>query len=141
MSSSGAQQLGLALAARAHFLEAALGVLPDRQHVVAADEDVDFADAELLARHVDGMQDGEDGVAVLLDLRPLVAVARVLHRQLVQVEFVLHGGQFRGVGVLQRHPDEAVRSVDVGLDLALGDFGEFPAVLVGDAIDQHGEES
>ena len=37
------QQLGLALGARAHVLEAALGAVAHRQHVVAADEDVDLA--------------------------------------------------------------------------------------------------
>ncbi len=136
-----AQQLRLALAARAHLREAALGVLPRREHVIAADEHVHLADLQLVARHLDGVQHGEDRIAVFLDLGTLVAVVGVLHRQRVQVELVLHLGQLGGVGVPQRHPDEAVRAADVGLDLALGDLGELLAVLVGDAIDQHLAES
>ena len=92
-------------------------MLPHRQHVVPADEHVHLADLQLLARHLDGVQHGEQRVAVLLDLGPLVAVVRVLDRQLVQVELVLHLGELGGVGVAQRHPDEAVRAADVGLDL------------------------
>ena len=87
------------------------------------------------------MQHGKHRIAVLLDLGPLVPVVRVLDRQLVQVEFVLQLGEFRGVGVLELHPDEAARAAEVGTDLALLDLGEFFSVLVGGAIDQHERQS
>jgi len=67
-------------------------VLAHRQHEVAADEDVHFADFELVAHHLDGIDDNEEQVAIFLDLRPLVAMARILDRQRVQVELVLHLG-------------------------------------------------
>ena len=69
-----AQQLGLALAARADVREAALGAAADREHVVRAGEDVHLADAQVLPLQLDGVQHDEERVAVLLDLRPLVAV-------------------------------------------------------------------
>jgi hypothetical protein len=85
-----AQQLGLALAARAHAEEALLGAVADRQHVVRPGEDVDLADVQLLAGDLHHVQHGEDLAAVFLDLGPLVAVARVLDRELVQVELPAH---------------------------------------------------
>ena len=132
------QQLRLALGARAHPEEALLAVLAYREHVVAADEDVDFADPELVAHHVDGVQHDEQQVAVFLDLRSLMTVARVLHRQRVQLEFLLHPRQLFLGGIAQRHPHEAARPLQEVLDVALVDVGELAAFLVGDTVDQHG---
>ena len=84
------------------------------------------------------MQHHEQRVAVFLDLRALVPVARVLHRQLVQVELRLHLGQLLLRRIGQRHPDEAARPLQVIADLPLVDIRELLAVLVGDAVDQHG---
>ena len=79
----------------------------------------------------------EQRVAVFLDLGTLVAVARVLDRELVQVEFLLHRGELARPGILQRDPDEAVGAADVVADVLGWDVGELLAVLVGDAVDQH----
>jgi len=133
-----AQQLRLAFAARAHVLESALGVAAHRDHVIPAHEDVELAHAQVFAAHIDGVQDEEERIPVLLDLRPLVAVARVLHRQLVQVELLLHRREL-GIGrVAQGNPDEAVGTREVAADLARVDFRELAAVLVSDAGDKHG---
>jgi len=83
------------------------------------------------------MQHREQLVAILLQLGALVAVARVLHRQLVQAELALHLQQVLLGGVAQRHPDKAAGPGQVVVDLALGDVGELAAVLVGDAVDEH----
>ena len=81
----------------------------------------------------------EDGVAVLLDLRPLVAVARILDGQLVQAELAAASAtQLVVGGVAQRHPDEAFGPVHPVADVLDRDVGQLAAVLVGDAVDQHG---
>jgi len=129
------KELGLALGARAHVGEAALGALAHREHVVAAGEDVELADLELLARHLDGLQHHEQRVAVVLDLRALVAVARVLHRERVQVELLAHLLELGLGGVAQRHPHEAAGPCEVVADLAPLDIGELAAFLVRDAVD------
>ena len=87
-------------------------------------------------RDLDRVQHDEQRVAVLLDLRPLVAVARVLDRELVQVELLLHLLELGLGGVLERHPDEAAGPREVVADLAHVDVGELAAVLVGDAVDR-----
>jgi hypothetical protein len=81
---------------------------------------------------------GEQAVAVLLDLGPLVAARRVFDRQFVQVEFLLHLAHLVVGGVAQRDPDEAVGLVEVVADVLDRDVGQFFAFLVGDAVDQHG---
>ena len=86
-----AQQVRLALGALAHAEEALRRAAAHREHEVGADEDADLADLQLVGgRELDHVHDREHGVAVLLDLRPLVAVARVLDRQVVQAELALH---------------------------------------------------
>ena len=131
-----AQQLRLALGARAHAEKALLAVQSHREHVVAADEDVDLADLQLVTDHVDGVHHDEQQVAVFLDLRPLVPVARVLHRQRVQVELLLHRGELVLGRIAQRHPHEAAGALQVVPDVALVDVGELAALLVGDAVDE-----
>jgi hypothetical protein len=135
------EKLGLALAARADFLEAAIDMASDREHVVAPDEDRDLSDAKLIACRLDEMQHREHHVAVFLDLRPLVPVPGVLHRERVEIELLLHLCKFGVVRVFQCNPHEAVRAADVVADIALVDVGELLAVLIGDAVDQHGAAS
>jgi hypothetical protein len=71
-------------APRAHVGEPPRGTVAHGQHVVLAHEDVDLADGQAIGADVHGVQDDEQRVAILLDLRPLVAVAGVLDGQLVQ---------------------------------------------------------
>ncbi len=132
-----AQQLRLALGARPHAEESMLGVLAHRKHVVAADEDVDLADLQLVAGHLHRVHHHEEQVAVLLDLRPLMPLARVLHGERMQVELLLHLGELLDGRVAQRHPHEAARALQVVADVALVDVRELAAFLVGDAVDQH----
>jgi hypothetical protein len=133
-----AQHVRLALRAAAHLQQALPAAVADGQHEVAAHEDVDLAGRELVGgRQFHRVEDGEQRVAVLLDLGPLVPVQRVLHREFVQVELVLHRVQLLVGGVLQRDPDEAVRPRQVLADLRDRNVGELAAVLVGDAVDQH----
>jgi hypothetical protein len=55
------------------------------------------------------VQHDEQRRAVLVDLRPLVALLRVFDRELVEAELLLQRRQLGGLGILQRDPDEAVR--------------------------------
>ncbi len=77
-------------------------------------------------------------MAVLLELGSLVAVARVLDGERVQVELLLHLGELGLGGVLERHPHEAAGAREIAADLALVDLRELAAVLVHHAIDEHG---
>ena len=101
-----AQQLGFALATCTHFLKAALGVTAHGQHVVAAREYRHFTHAQFALVRFDDVQHREQAVAVVLDLRPLVAVARVFDRQRMQIELRLHLLERRRIRIAQRHPDE-----------------------------------
>ena len=133
------QELRLALGAGAHAEEALLRPVARRKHEVLADEDVDLADDEVVGRaELHGMQHGEQRVVVLLDLRPLVAVPRILDRQVVQAELLLHLRELFGRRVLQRHPDEAAGLGQVVADVVDRAIGELGAVLVGHAVDEHG---
>ena len=138
-----AQEIGLTLGARAHGAEADLRAVTHREHVVGTDEDIDFADQELLGAVVvlhflDRLQDGEQRIAVLLDLRALVTLARVLDGELVEAELERHLVQLLARGLEQRNPDEAVRTADVFADVLNRDVGDLAALLVRDAADQHG---
>jgi len=68
----------------------------------------------------------------------LVAVARVLDRELVQLELPAHLLELCVAGVAQRHPDEAAGLGEVVVDLALRDVGQLFSFLVDDAVDEHG---
>ena len=83
------------------------------------------------------MQHDEHHVAVLLDLGPLVALARILHGQLVQAEFLLHLRQFFVRRVAQRHPDKGVGLVQPVADVVHADVGKLAPVFVGNTIDEH----
>src|SRR5674476_1359443 len=65
-------------------------------------------------------------------------LAGVLDRQVVQTEFFLHLFEFGFGGIAQRHPDETIRPFKVIADFFDREVGEFDAVLVGNAIEQHG---
>ncbi len=137
-----AQQLGLALGARAHAGEAELRTVPDRQHVIDADKDVDLADAQLVAAilaadDLGRMQHGEQRVAVFLDLRPLVTLARILDGELVEVELARDLVELALRRLEHRHPDEAVGTMHVLAHVGDGNVGDLPAIFVGDAADEH----
>src|ERR1700682_1534291 len=103
--------MGLAPAARAHPLETALAVQAHRQDVVGADKDFDLADLEIVALKFDRLQNREQRVAILFKLWPLMPVARVLNRQLVQPKLLAHLLELCGLWILQRNPDETIRSL------------------------------
>jgi hypothetical protein len=115
----------------------------DSQHVVRTDEQIDLAGDEVVAAvgslfALDRMQDGEQRIAVLLDLGPLVAMARVVDRELVQAELLRHFVQLVHRRLEQRHPDEAVGPAYVLADILARDVGKLAAVLVRDTADEHG---
>jgi hypothetical protein len=111
------EQLGLALAAFAHVLEPLFGAAANRQHIVAADEDIDLADLQFVVDDFDRMQHGEQRIPIFLDLGTLVAMLRIFHRQFVQAEFPLHLGEFFGSGLVQRDPDKTFRPADILADI------------------------
>ena len=58
-----------------------------------------------------GVKDDEQGIAVELDLRPLVRVLCVFDRKGVEVEFLLHLLEQRLVGLMHPDPNEGLRLV------------------------------
>ena len=67
-----------------------------------------------------------------------MALMRVLDGEIVQAEFRLHRLQLGGFGIFQRHPDEATGLVDEQMNLIDRNVGQLFAVLISNAIDQHG---
>ncbi len=113
--------------------------MPHGKHIVRADKHVDLADQQLVVViHLDRMHDCEQRLAVLFDLRSLVAHQRVFDSEFVQAELFLHHAELVRTRVLQCDPDEALGPRNVLADVFDRDIGELAAILVGRAIDQHG---
>ena len=91
-SSSGSSSIRLRTAARS-----GAWLCRTVMHEVRADEDVDLAELDLLdvVEVAGGAQHDEQGVAVALQLRPLVGDDGVLDRQLVQPELLGDGAELR----------------------------------------------
>ena len=106
-----------------------------RQDVIGTDENVDLADVQLVVLDFDRLQHGEQRVAVLLDLRPLMAVPGIFDGELVQVEFLLHFLELARRRILERDPDEAIGTLHIFADVFLRNVGELLAFLVRDAVD------
>jgi len=85
--------------------------MPDGQHEVAADEQVQLPKVDLLhVVEVTGRpQNHEQGVPVAFQLRPLVRDDRVLHGQLVQAELFRHRQQLRLRRPVEPDPHHRVR--------------------------------
>ena len=75
-----------------------------RDHVAAPGEDVRLAELDLVVRPLRGAQRDEHRVAVDFELRTLVRVQRVLDREIVQAETLLHGAQQFLVRLVQSDP-------------------------------------
>ncbi len=66
-----------------------------------------------------------------------MALLRILDGKFMQPKFPLHGIKLSRLRVLERHPDKTSRLIDEQMNLADGNIRELPAVLVGNAVDQH----
>jgi len=136
------QELGLALGARADRRESDLGAMADGEDVIDADEDVDFADPDVVGAVVEldqfgGVQHRKQRIAVFLDLRPLMSLARILDRELVQAELLRHLVQLGFRWLEQSHPYETAGAMEVFADVGDRDVGQLSTLLVRDATDEH----
>ena len=123
------EQVRLALGALAHAEKALVGAVAHREHEVRADEDVDLADDQLVGGpDLDRVQDREQRVAVLLDLRTLVAVARVLDRESCRPNSRCIFSSSSGVASLSATQTKQPRPLDVIADVVDRDVGEALAV-------------
>jgi hypothetical protein len=82
--------------------------VPHGDDVGAAKEDHDLADLQLGA-HFERLQDQEEGIAIDVELRPLVGFECVLDREWVQVELACHSLELTRAGLVQCNPDELIR--------------------------------
>jgi hypothetical protein len=131
-----AQQFRLLFTAFAHLDKSLFRPLAHRQNVITSDKDADLADAELIATILDHVQHDKKRLAVLLDFWALMAFMSVFDGKVVQAEFRLHQFQFGGLGIFQRHPNEAIGPADKQMNLLDRYIGELLAVLVSGAVDE-----
>ena len=128
----------LALAPIAYADEIMLAAVADREDVVATYKDVDFSDVQFLIHHFDQVQDRKEGFAVLVHFRTLVALLRIFNRQFVQAELKPHLLELLLGCIFKSHPYKAVRADDVVVNILDRDVGKLATVLIGNAVDQHG---
>jgi hypothetical protein len=64
-----------------------------------------------------------------------MSTPRILHRQRMQSELLLHFIELGCLRIVQRHPNETVGATEILVNFTGGDFGEFPAILIHDAAD------
>ncbi|CAM5296412.1 hypothetical protein SPURM210S_04100 [Streptomyces purpurascens] len=137
---------GIGFEVLAQGTEGAVAAVADRDDEVGAGEDHDLAGVDDLAGRGqlgvldigDGLEDGEEDVAVLLDLGTLVGVDGVLDGERVQTEQFRDAGDLRLARFVQAQPDEAAPAL---ADLPYGVLHRFrfrPAetVAVDDAVDR-----
>jgi hypothetical protein len=93
-----AQEVAVSLRPVAHLAHVRGLAVPDRHHEVGPHKDVHLPELDRLgAVQVTGSpQDHKEGVAVAIELRPLVVLDGVLDRELVQPELLGHGSEFLG---------------------------------------------
>jgi hypothetical protein len=89
-------------------------------------------DVLLVFRQDRGAQHDEDGVAVLLELGPLVSELGVFNRQVVETELVLNLLEELGGGIVETDPHEDARLLEDLADVWDGDVAEAPTFRVGD---------
>ena len=115
-------QLLLLAAALEQVLDRLQRLVRDRDQEVAADEDVELAGVQApdLAVEDREVQDDEQVVGVLVDLRPLVAREDVLEVEGVEVELLLQPGALERRRALDVDPAQAgaLDRLDLGLALA-----------------------
>ena len=103
------------------------------QDIVRTGKYRNLSDPEFTSRRFYDMKNGEQGMAILLYLWPLVPDAGILHSQGVQVELPLHLVQLAFLRIMQRYPHEAIRAAHVLVNFVCGDFGGLSAILIDDA--------
>lgn len=83
--------------------------MPDADDVAGADEQMRLAEGDAAVDQLGGARDDEQGIAILLDLRPLVRMLGILDRQIVQMELRLYAQQKIAVRLQKSDPDDMVR--------------------------------
>ena len=108
-----------------------------RHDVARPDEQMRLAEGDLaLAVALRRPQHDEEGVAVLLELRPLMRAVRVLDREVVEAELVLHLVEQLLARLVQPDPDEERRIRERRRDLvAVSRVATAHALPIGGAID------
>ena len=82
-----AQQMRLALATFTYGDEMLPAVVPDRQYIIAPDENVHLADTKTFLRQFQQMHDDEQRIAIILDFGALVFAGHVFQNQSMQSVF------------------------------------------------------
>ena len=117
-----------AFASFAHRSVGRRGAVPDRHDISFADEQMRLAECDAVAIELCRPRHDEQGVAILLDLRPLMGVVGVLDGEIVQLELLLHAVQHRDVRFMQSDPDHMARPAAPVRGVIDADVGDAPAI-------------
>jgi len=85
------------------------GAMPDSDDIALANEDMGFAEGDPAIDKLSRAGDDEQGIAILLDLGPLVRMLGVFDRQFMQMELCLDAQQQLAIGFEQPDPDDMAR--------------------------------
>lgn len=80
--------------------------MADADDIAVADKDMRFAKRDALVDQLGRAGNDEERVAILFELRALMGVRRVLDRERMQVELLLHAMEEVGIGLEQSDPDD-----------------------------------
>jgi hypothetical protein len=106
-----------------------------RHEIAIADEDMGLAEGDAALGQLCGPRHDEQGLAILLDLRPLMGVVGVLNREIMQVELLLHGAEQRDVRLVQADPDHVAGFRSPARGFADRDIGDALSVDIGAGSD------
>ncbi len=109
-----------------------------RDDVAAADEEMRLAEGDAAVDHLRRARDDEQAVAVLLDLRPLMGVARVLDGEIVQAELALNPPQELVGRLVQADPDDVAGLLRPGAGVLDRDVDDPPAADIDAGRDDAG---
>ena len=106
-------------------------VLPEENVNLAVLNGARFRGLRLL--DLSGAEHDEQRVLVTFELRPLVGRQRVLDREIVEPELLLHLAKQRLVGLEEANPHERVGAFDDVADVVERHVADAPAVRIRDA--------
>ena len=101
-----------------------------RDHIAAPDEQMGFAEDDLLAHHMGRTRHHEDGVPVDFQLRALMGMAGIFDRQFMQAELRLNLAQQRLIRLMQADPDDGLVASFPGMRVLDLDIEDALAMLV-----------
>jgi hypothetical protein len=124
------QRAGTALATLAHPGVGCRCAVAHRDEIAFADEQMGLAERDAALDQLRRPRHDEQGIAILLDFRPLMGVIGVLDCEIMQAELSLYPGQQRQVRFVQPDPDNVARLAAPARSFIDGNIGNAATVDV-----------